>query len=147
MDWVNGVAVTKEGHAASDDGTLKVWDLASGAELATLPGHMDWVNGVAVTREGRAVSASDDGTLKVWDLDSGAEMRLGGHTHEVWGVAVTEGRAVSDGYARSRDRLATLRGHEGPVWGVAGQERDARSRREMARSRCGAWRVGCASPP
>ena len=52
--------------------TLKVWDLASGAELRTLAGHADWVAAVAVTPDGRqAVSASRDRTLKVWDLASG----------------------------------------------------------------------------
>jgi WD40 repeat protein len=87
-DRVNGVAVTPDGRravSASDDGTLKVWDLESGKELRTLPagapaqkrrGHTDRVNGVAVTPDGRgAVSASDDGTLKVWDLESGKELR------------------------------------------------------------------------
>ena len=36
------VAVTPDGRqavSASDDRTLKVWDLASGAELRTLAGH------------------------------------------------------------------------------------------------------------
>ena len=78
-DWVTAVAVTPDGrHAvsASWDRTLKVWDLASGAELRTLAGHADWVMAVAVTPDGRhAVSASEDRTLKVWDLASGAELR------------------------------------------------------------------------
>ena len=67
--------------SASDDRTLKVWDLASGAELHTLSGHTGWVRAVAVTPDGRqAVSASDDNTLKVWDLASGAELHtLSGH--------------------------------------------------------------------
>ena len=59
-------------RSASDDGTLKVWDLASGAALRTLQGHANWVTSVAVTPDGRqAVSASKDRTLKVWDLASG----------------------------------------------------------------------------
>ena len=40
--WVNGVAVTPDGRqaiSASEDKTLKVWDLASGAEVRTLAGH------------------------------------------------------------------------------------------------------------
>ena len=79
------MAVTADGQravSASDDDTLKVWDLASGAELHTLSGHTDSVNAVAVTADGqRAVSASDDNTLKVWDLASGAELHtLSGHT-------------------------------------------------------------------
>ena len=74
-DWVDGVAVTPDGDkviSASDDLTLKVWDLKSGKELRTLRGHTDSVNGVAVTPDGgNVISASHDQTLKVWDLKSG----------------------------------------------------------------------------
>ena len=79
------MAVSPDGRravSASDDKTLKVWDLESGRELRTLQGHSDWVNGVAVSPDGRrAVSASDDKTLKVWDLETGRELRtLEGHS-------------------------------------------------------------------
>jgi nucleoside phosphorylase len=85
--------------SASDDTTLKVWDLGSGQLVRTLEGHTDVVNGVAMTADGRwAVSVSYDTTLKVWDLGSGQLVRtLEGHTYPVNGVAVTtDGRwAVS----------------------------------------------------
>jgi transcriptional regulator with XRE-family HTH domain len=75
-DWVRAVAVTPDGRravSASDDRTLRVWDLDSGQKQRTLSGHDDWVNAVAMTPDGRrAISASWDRTLKVWDLDSGA---------------------------------------------------------------------------
>lgn len=99
---VRSVAVMPEGHravSASEDGTLKVWDLEAGAEERTLTGHGGEVRAVAVTAEGRrAVSASDDRTLKIWDLETGVlERTLAGHTHSVLGVAVTPGgrRAIS----------------------------------------------------
>ena len=79
------MAVTPDGQravSASEDQTLKVWDLDSGRELRTLTGHTGSVTAVAVTPDGqRAVSASGDETLKVWDLDSGRELRtLTGHS-------------------------------------------------------------------
>jgi WD40 repeat protein len=131
---VNGVAVTPDGKravSASDDHTLKVWDLETGVALRTLKGHSAWVNGVAVTPDGeRAVSASDDATLKVWDLETGRTLRtLEGHSKAVTGVAVTPDgkRAVSasdDATLKVWDLetgavLRTLEGHTDSVNGVA----------------------------
>ena len=61
--------------SASDDGTVKVWDLTSGQELRILAGHADWVRSVAVSADGRlALSGSYDKKVKVWDLTSGQEL-------------------------------------------------------------------------
>jgi WD40 repeat protein len=58
--------------SASDDRTLKVWDLETGEDLGTLEGHSGAVQGVAVSADGRrAVSVSDDKSVKVWDLETG----------------------------------------------------------------------------
>jgi WD40 repeat protein len=88
------VAVTADGRfavSASEDRTLKVWDLGTGQARRSLKGHTSRVYCVAVTADGRfAVSASEDRTLKVWDLGTGqARRNLEGHTAEVSGVAVT----------------------------------------------------------
>jgi WD40 repeat protein len=57
--------------SASEDSTLKVWDLETGRPLATLAGHAGGVNACAVTPDGRrVVSASEDSTLQVWDLET-----------------------------------------------------------------------------
>jgi hypothetical protein len=124
-DSVNAVAVTPDGQravSASDDKTLRVWELGSGHELRTLAGHADSVNAVAVTPDGqRAVSASQDKTLKVWDLGSGRELQtLTGPRVGVNAVAVTPSgqRAVSGAWnqlnvwdlAGGRE-LRTLFGH------------------------------------
>jgi WD40 repeat protein len=56
------------------DETVRVWDAATGAELACLHGHEKGVNSVAFDRAGgRIVSGSDDGTVRVWDAATVAE--------------------------------------------------------------------------
>jgi nucleoside phosphorylase len=122
--------VTPDGRrvvSASDDETLIVWDLQTGAELATLDGHSAPVAGCAVTPDGRCVvSASDDETLKVWELETGKELAtLKSHSAPVTGCAVTpDGRHVvsasEDGTLKvlalgTGKELATLQGHGGPV--------------------------------
>jgi WD40 repeat protein len=69
------VAITPDGKqavSASGDNTLKLWDLATGSEVATLTGHCNRVQVVTITPSGKqAVSASWDNTLKLWDLATG----------------------------------------------------------------------------
>jgi hypothetical protein len=99
-DKVTACAVTPDGRrvvSASEDKTLKVWDLETGRALATLEGHGDRVSACAVTPDGRrVVSASEDKTLKVWDLETGRALAtLEGHADGVRACAVTpDGRRV-----------------------------------------------------
>jgi WD40 repeat protein len=69
------VAITPDGQwaiSASNDNTLKIWDIHAGTELQTLTGHDYWVWAVSITPDGRfVVSGSWDNTVKVWDFDSG----------------------------------------------------------------------------
>jgi len=56
---VRGVAVSADGRravSASDDKTLKVWDVESGREIHSLSGHSSVVSGVAVSADGRRPS-------------------------------------------------------------------------------------------
>jgi WD40 repeat protein len=111
---VTSVAVTPDGHnalSASEDRTLRLWDLDTGLELRCFTGHESRVNSVVVLPDGhRALSASEDQTLRLWDLDTGLELRiLEGHRSAVNGVAVT-----SDGrHALSASDDQTLR-----LWGL-----------------------------
>src|SRR5262249_9185683 len=73
----------------SGDGTVKVWDAASGQQLRALKGHTGQVWSVAFSPDGtRLASGSGDWTMKVWDAASGQELRaLKGHTGAVSSVA------------------------------------------------------------
>jgi WD40 domain-containing protein len=92
---VRAIAVTPDGGravSASDDQTLRCWDLQTGQTAQVLRGHTGAVTDVAITPEGyRAVSASEDKTLRIWDLQTGQARVLTGHTDEVNSVAMLPG--------------------------------------------------------
>jgi WD40 repeat protein len=68
---------------------LKLWDVATGAEIATLKGHTGPVADVVFSPDGaRIASASHDKTVKLWDAATGEEtLTLKGHTGRVASVA------------------------------------------------------------
>jgi len=132
--------VASSGH----DGTVRVWDLASGAPIGKRL-RIGWVWAMAVGElGGRAVGASDggDGTVRVWDLASGAPIGepLRGHDRRVVAVAMGEvdGRPViASGSEGGHCKCGSLPQEQlVPTW----QARHGRSRR------CGVTRSGiCAA--
>lgn len=58
--------------SASDDNTLKLWDVETGKTIRTFSGHTDNVTSCAALPDGRRlVSVSWDNTLKLWDIETG----------------------------------------------------------------------------
>ena len=59
----------------SNDGTVRVWDTLTEAELVALIGHTDWVNQAVWSADGtRILTAGDDDTARVWDVANGTEL-------------------------------------------------------------------------
>jgi WD40 repeat protein len=67
---------------ASADRTARIWNAATGEEIAVLRGHEHSVTHVAFSRDGsRIVTASVDGTARIWDATTAKEIAvLRGHT-------------------------------------------------------------------
>jgi WD40 repeat protein len=76
-EGVDAVAFSPDGRLAltlSGDGTVKLWEVATGRELRTLAGHS--VTSVAFSPNGRlALTGSRDGTATLWEVATGRELR------------------------------------------------------------------------
>jgi WD40 repeat protein len=71
------------------DGTVMLWQVATGQETRVFKGHTDHVSKVALSPDGRYLaSASRDQTVKLWDVATGiATSTFRGHTKAVSTVA------------------------------------------------------------
>lgn len=117
-DGVHAIAfVPNDSHrlvSASHDGTLKLWNLETGACVHTYHGHEKSVNALAVSADGKKIaSASDDGTARLWDLESEDQVaQYEGHGREVTGISfLPENRLLTTG------RDGRLR-----IWNVTSEE-------------------------
>jgi WD40 repeat protein len=91
---------TKAWHPASGDRTIKLWDVATGVEQATLRGHTGQVDAVAFSPDGkRLASASHDRTVRLWDLATLTEhVVFQGHASRVTSVAFSpDGQWLASG--------------------------------------------------
>eukprot|EP00731_Ephydatia_muelleri_P016594 Em0009g1018a len=68
-DWINACTFSDTSPdillTASNDLTLKLWDLKAGTEKTTFKGHLTAINSVAFS-QGCIVSSAFDGSVKVW---------------------------------------------------------------------------------
>jgi WD40 repeat protein len=126
--------------SASEDTTLRVWELLSGRPLCVLDGHAGRVWSVApvkgisakqaaggagagLMKKGAAggeaavnwiVSGADDGTMRLWSLPAGRLVETHvADEHCVWSVA-SEGGVVASGGAEGAIKLWRLAGAENP---------------------------------
>lgn len=131
---VNAVAFSPDGArllSGGDDGTLRLWDAATGRELRRCTGHGDSVLAVAFSPNGtRLLSGAGDGTLRVWDSATGRELRrCAVHGGRVLSVAFSaDGRHLLTGgddgrlrtwNARTGRERRGYKGHRGSVLSVA----------------------------
>jgi WD40 repeat protein len=130
---VISVAIAPKGKTAlsgSEDGDLKLWDLATGHEIRAFAGHSGGVSLVAIAPDGKSALSCGYNTLKLWDLATGHQIReLKGHSRQVRSVAIApDGKTVLSGGAdntlklwdlASGRELRTFTGHSHEVYSVA----------------------------
>jgi WD40 repeat protein len=70
--WVESVAISPDSRrvlSASRDGTIRLWEIATGKELHQFEAHAGGALCVAFTLDGTmAVSGGADGMVRVWRL-------------------------------------------------------------------------------
>ena len=108
---VSSIAMTPDGQliaSASEDKTIKLWNLRTGKLLRTLTGHSEGIRSVAMTPDGKLLaSGGDDKTIKLWNLDTGNLLRtLTGHSDIVQAVTISpDGKLIASG---SNDKTVKL---------------------------------------
>jgi WD40 repeat protein len=117
--------------SGGQDRCVKLWDVATGAALATLEGHEDWVRLVLIDAHGRRiVTCSSDRTARVWDVATRRALHvLRGHDTAISAAAVSEdgSRLVTgagDGAlyvwdVESGERQLVLSGHQRAITACA----------------------------
>ena len=117
--------------AAPKDKSIRLWDVASRTETASLQGHGEIVYSVAFSPDGsRLASGSKDNTVRLWNVTTQRETaRLQGHSETVYSVAFSpDGSTLASGSkdntvrlwnVTNRTHIATMPGHTDTVTSVA----------------------------
>ena len=131
-DCAFAVAFSPDGTklaAAGADRAIRIWEVASGKELALIEDHADWIFDLAFSPDGkRLASASRDKTAKVFDVEKmEALVTYPGHAEAVYSVAFApDGKLIATAGADAKVRIwnpdedakmvKSLGGFGGPVF-------------------------------
>ena len=117
--------------SASEDRTVRLWNVSTGESLRILHGHTGMVSSVTFSPDGQIVaSGSADLTVRLWDVNTGQCLKIfSGHNHQVRSVAFSpDGQTIASASDDQTIRLwqvstgqvlRVLSGHTSPVWAIA----------------------------
>ncbi|MCB8777047.1 serine/threonine protein kinase [Planktothrix agardhii 1032] len=134
LSSVKSVAFSPDGRTLAsgsiNDKTIKLWDVHSQRQIATLTGHSDSVKSVTFSSDGQTLASGSYKTIQLWDVHSQRQIAtLTGHSGSVYSVAFSpDGRTLASGSndktiklwdVQSQGEIATLTGHSNDVNSVA----------------------------
>jgi len=84
------------------DKTIKIWSIAGGTEIMTLPAHDGVIHVEFGPNSKRIISVSTEGVIKTWDVESGVELlTIHGNRYPVKASFSPDGRHIASGGERS----------------------------------------------
>jgi WD40 repeat protein len=91
---INSIAIAPTGTevvCASDDGSIRLWDLNSGALIRTLSEQADPVMALCISSDGRyVITGSNDCAARVLDINTGESLRnFSAHSGAIMALAIT----------------------------------------------------------
>ena len=90
------------------EGELKLWDVATGKELASLPGYTDFLESLAFSMDGKRLVSRSHNLVQVWDVSAHKEI-----AYSRMGIA-----AGVTAFNRDGTRVAAVDWHTVKVWEV-----------------------------
>jgi WD40 repeat protein len=133
-DVVLSLAFSPDGKtlaSGSRDATVRLWEVATGREIAVFRGHARGVKSTIFFRDGtKLITGSDDNTARLWDVGAAREIAsLNAHKKEITSMALSfDNKVLATGSAdrtiklwdvHTFRELGSLRGHSGVVRSIA----------------------------